>query len=99
MTVSNDEMPGIGRLCDALVERLNQMARDYNRKSGNQIAAEILEYYADFWEHAEQAKLAMLEQQRAGLARSASGYYNRGKSSKGEIGKVQKDAISRKKNR
>jgi predicted transcriptional regulator len=87
------------RISDALVERLNQMARDYNRKSGNQIAAEILEYYADFWEHAEQAKLAMLEQQRAGLTQNVSGYYNRGKSSRGEIEKVKKDAISRKKNR
>jgi predicted transcriptional regulator len=87
------------RISDALVERLNQMARHYNRKSSNQIAAEILEVYADFWEHAEQAKLAMIDQQRAGLSANITGYYNRGKSSKGEIEKVKKDAISRKKNR
>jgi hypothetical protein len=84
------------RISEALIARLETMAREYTRKSGNQIAAEIVEQYADFWEQAELARQDVIQQQRVGL----EGVYARGKTSRREIEKVLKDAQSRtKKNR
>jgi hypothetical protein len=84
------------RISEALIARLETMAREYTRKSGNQIAAEIVEQYADFWEQAELARQDMIQQQRVGL----EGVYARGKTSRREIEKVLNDAQSRtKKNR
>lgn len=81
------------RISEALIARLEQMAADYSRKSGNQIAAEILEQYVDFWETAEIARQEILDKQRVELR----AVYTRGKTSKAEIEKVLKDAQSRRK--
>jgi hypothetical protein len=83
---------------EQLMERLNTLAVKFGRKSGNFVAVEILEQYADFWEDAEAGKQAIVEQQRAGMYQT-TGFYARGKASRGEIEKVKKDAQSRKKNR
>ncbi len=55
------------RLEDEAIERLDKMARKFGRRSGNQVAAEVIEQYLDFWEYAEQAKKAVFEEQRAVL--------------------------------
>jgi hypothetical protein len=83
---------------EQLIERLNSLAVKFGRKSGNFVAVEILEQYADFWEAAEAGKQAIVAQQRAGLYET-TGFYARGKTPRGEIEKVKKDAQSRKKNR
>lgn len=83
---------------EKLIDRLNSLAVKFGRKSGNFVAIEILEQYADFWEATEEARADIIKQQRAGL-HEMTGFYARGKASPGEIGKVKKDAQSRKKNR
>jgi predicted DNA-binding protein len=55
------------RLKVEVIERLEQMAQRYGRRSGNRVAAEVIDQYLDFWEYAEQAKQAVLEEQRAVL--------------------------------
>jgi hypothetical protein len=83
---------------EQLIDRLNSLAVKFGRKSGNFVAVEILEQYADFWEDAEEARASIIEQQRAGLY-EMTGVYARGMTSRREIEKVKQDARSRKKNR
>lgn len=65
------------RITEDVIKRLDEIARRYGRRSGNQVAAEIIEQYLDFWEQAEQAKVGVLEKQRsvlsAGGARAKQG--------------------------
>jgi predicted transcriptional regulator len=61
------------RLDENVIKRLDQIAQRYGRRSGNMVAAEVIEQYLDFWENAEQAKVAVLEQQRAALLAPATG--------------------------
>lgn len=85
------------RLDEELIKRLNDGAEKYSRKNGQEVAAEILALYVEFWERAEDAKRAVIERQRAGLAADfeVSHPYMSGKGSRGEIEKVRKDAQSR----
>lgn len=53
------------RLSTDLIRRLETAARRFNRRSRNQVAAEVLEQCLPIWEQAEGAKLAVLEQHRA----------------------------------
>lgn len=52
------------RLADDLIKRLNEAASGHGRRSGNQVAAEIIEQYLDFWQYAESAKQAVINRQR-----------------------------------
>lgn len=47
-----------------LAKRLDTLAKQFRRKSGNQVAVEILEQYTDFYAQAEQAKQDVLTQQK-----------------------------------
>jgi len=55
------------RLEEEVIARLDGFARKYGRRSGNQVAAEVIGQYLDFWEYAESAKHAVLKEQRAVL--------------------------------
>lgn len=55
------------RLDEDVIARLDEFARKYGRRSGNQVAAEVIEQYLDFWEYAEAAKKVVLEDQRSVL--------------------------------
>lgn len=46
------------------VASLEEVARRFNRRSGQQVAEEILMTYLFFWEQAEQVKLNKVEEQR-----------------------------------
>lgn len=81
------------RISEELAERLDRLSTQYGRKSGNQIAAEVLENYLDFWEQAEMAKLSVIEQQREQLEITQP--YMSGRGTKGEVRKVIKDAQAR----
>lgn len=81
-------------LDEDLINRLHELAQKNGRKSGQFVAMEILEQYADFWQDAEEARQAVIAQQREGLFET-SGFYARGKGSKSEIEMVKKDAQSR----
>jgi hypothetical protein len=85
------------RLEEDLIKRLNDNAVTFNRKNGQEVAAEIVDLYIEFWERAEEAKRAVLKQQRAGLFTDieVSQPLMSGKGSKREIEKVKKDAQSR----
>jgi hypothetical protein len=80
-----------------LVEGMDELAKKFGRKSGNVVAVEILEQYADFWEAAEQAKQNFINQQRAGVFGhlEVTQPYMSGKGSRREIERVTKDAQSR----
>jgi hypothetical protein len=80
---------------EQLIDRLNSLAEQFGRKSGNFVAVEILEQYADFWEAAEGARAGIIEQQRATLIET-TGYYARGKGSQEEFERLKKDAQSHK---
>lgn len=56
------------RLDEQVIRRLDQLARKYGRRSGNEVGAEVIMQYLDFWEYAESAKHAVLAEQRAMLA-------------------------------
>ncbi len=78
-----------------LLERLDACVEHYGKRSRNEIAVEVLERYLPLWEAAEQAKHAVINQHLDGV--DTSGVYSRGSGKKkGEIGKVLKDAQSRK---
>ena len=47
-----------------LIERYERAAEKYGRRSGNQVAGEVLEQYLEFWEQAEEGRLAVISQQR-----------------------------------
>ena len=83
------------RIGTEIVRRLDELATRFGRRSGNQVAAEVIETYLEFWEAAEAVKTEIVDQQRAGLFES-TGVYTRGKGSRGEIEMVKKDARSHK---
>lgn len=55
------------RIPEELVERLDALAEKYGRRSGNQVAAEVLEIYTSMWEEAESARMAVIEKQKTRL--------------------------------
>jgi hypothetical protein len=84
-----------------LIADYESAAEDYERRTANEVAAEVLDTYLPFWKQAEEAKRAIIagQQQQAGLTdgslKTTGGVYHRGRGNKGEIGKVTKDAQSR----
>ena len=52
------------RLEKDVIERLTYCARRYGRRSGNEIAGEVILQYLDLWEEAEEAKHAVIERQK-----------------------------------
>ena len=68
-------------------------AKQFGKRSGNEIAVEVLDKYLDFWIESEVAKAQVFEQQREQLR--VSGAYSRGRGE--EARKAQADALSREK--
>jgi hypothetical protein len=68
-------------------------AKQFGKRSGNEIAVEVLDKYLDFWIEGEMAKAQVFEQQREQLG--VSGAYSRGRGV--EAQKAQADALSREK--
>jgi hypothetical protein len=50
-----------------VVEKLNEAAARYGRRTGNQVAVEIIETYLDFWKKLEENKRSLLDEQLASL--------------------------------
>lgn len=72
LTMTDDTVQFLLRPRRELAKRLDSLAKQFRRKSGNQVAVEILEQYADFYAQAEQARLDVLTHQRE-LISSAGG--------------------------
>ncbi len=62
---------------ESLIERYENAAEKYKRRSGNQVASEVLEQYLDLWEQAEQGRLAVISQQRRALSKDKLASRNR----------------------
>jgi hypothetical protein len=79
-----------------LIDRLEKAAEKYRKEASNrnQVAVEVLDQYLEFWEQAEEAKLAVMSQQRAGLLEASQPYMS-GRGTKGEAERVRKDAQAR----
>src|SRR5947207_1429217 len=56
------------RLPEELLNRMIQLSEMYHHRSVNQVIFEVLTYYLDFWEQAEQAKLNKISEQRTSVA-------------------------------
>src|SRR5947209_19912260 len=56
------------RAPEDLFNRIAQLSETYDRRSVNQVIVEVLTYYLDFWEQAEQAKLKKISEQRVSVA-------------------------------
>jgi hypothetical protein len=80
---------------EELITDFEGAARDYGRRTPNEVAAEVLQTYLPFWKQTEEAKQAVIakQQQRAGL--EVSQPYAKGRGSKGEAARVRRDAESR----
>ncbi len=52
------------RLEKGVIAELHALARQYGYDSGNQVAAEIVLRYKEFWVAAKEAEAAVLEEQR-----------------------------------
>lgn len=61
------------RLDNDLIARLQKAAEQFGRRSGNEVAAEIISLYLPFWEEIESGKQNILEKQRASLAGTERG--------------------------
>ena len=51
-----------------MIERLSHAAARFGASSGNQVAAEVIDLYLEFWVAAKEAQQAVLQQQRAALS-------------------------------
>lgn len=51
-----------------LLDRVAKLSETYDRRSANQVIVEVLTYYLDFWEQAEQARLKKISEQRVSVA-------------------------------
>jgi predicted DNA-binding protein len=56
----------------ALIERLDAVAREFDRVSGNQLAVEIMEEFLDDWIALEKASRKARKVQRAALMKARS---------------------------
>lgn len=56
------------RAPEELLNRMAQLSETYVRRSVNQVIVEVLTYYLDFWEQAEQARLKKISEQRVSVA-------------------------------
>jgi hypothetical protein len=53
------------RLDVELLEELKTLATKYGKRSGNAVAAEIIEQYKDFWVELEEDKRELMQRQRS----------------------------------
>lgn len=68
-TVSEDKVKQFKlRAPEDLLGRVAQLSETYDRRSANQVIVEVLTYYLDFWEQAEQARLKKISEQRVSVA-------------------------------
>lgn len=56
------------RVPEELFHRIDELSERYHHRSANQIIFEVLTYYLDLWEQAEQAKLKKISEQRYSVA-------------------------------
>jgi hypothetical protein len=56
------------RAPEDLLNRIAQLTETYDRRSVNQVIVEVLTYYLDFWEQAEQARFKKISEQRVSVA-------------------------------
>ncbi len=56
------------RLDEKLIAQLTDAAVRFGATSGNQVAAEVIEMYLEFWVTAKEAQQEVFEQQRAALS-------------------------------
>jgi len=70
MSKSKDTVQFLTRPKRQLVKQLDELAKTYNRESGNQLMVEIAEMYTKLWIEMENARLAMFEEQRTRLQRA-----------------------------
>jgi hypothetical protein len=56
------------RAPEDLLNRIALLSEKYDRRSVNQVIVEVLTYYLDFWEQAEQARLKKISEQRVSVA-------------------------------
>lgn len=56
------------RAPEDLLNRVAKLSETYDRRSANQVIVEVLTYYLDFWEQAEQARLKKISEQRVSVA-------------------------------
>ncbi|MBI1764869.1 MAG: hypothetical protein HYR56_25955 [Acidobacteria bacterium] len=56
-----------------LIASLQKAAEQYGRRSGNEVATEIITLYLPFWEEIEIGKQKTLEKQRASLTGTERG--------------------------
>lgn len=54
-------------LSDDWIDRLDVVAKQFGKKSGNKVAEEVIREYLDLWIEAEQAKLDVRARQKASL--------------------------------
>jgi hypothetical protein len=54
-------------LSDAQIERVEKMVQRYGKKDKSRVLLEIFEQYVDLYEHAEEAKFEVLQQQKLPL--------------------------------
>lgn len=55
------------RLEEELIQRLSDAAADFGTSSGNQVAAEVIQTYLDFWVAAKKKQQEFIEEQRAAV--------------------------------
>jgi|GEM_PF-2778028 len=60
------------RLEKGVIAELHALAQQYSYDSGNQVAAEIILRYKEFWVAAKEAEAAALEEQREALLGKSS---------------------------
>lgn len=56
------------RLEEGVIERLSDAAVRFGASSGNQVAAEVIDLYLEFWVAAKEAQQAVFKQQRAAIS-------------------------------
>lgn len=60
------------RISLGLIEKLREAADRFGMKSGNEVAAEIIERYLEFWVATKEAQESLFEQQRAAISAEKS---------------------------
>lgn len=55
------------RLEEDVIQRLADVAASFSAPSGNQVAAEVIEAYLDFWVAAKERQQEAIEEQRAAV--------------------------------
>ena len=58
------------QLDDDLIRKLDAAANEFGLRSANLVAAEVIEFYLEFWEEAKKAEKEARERQRASLGKA-----------------------------